>query len=218
LLRQLTDPMGMDFSFSRYAASSLRTKLRFRLVSQNLSAQYTETCSRCDILWDDMFCRISILLGVLTPNQTYTCPMLSIHTYHQSSKKTAVGYAAAQFSNKKKFDRKLGPVTTSKEEHLFAGETVVMIPVEDVINVYYTSDVNRSVKAQEHSRVVPVVAKKGCFCRCFKKASKPLRQTEIFEQKDAQRIITIHLQYSKYSNLDTVSNARILPESDRAQF
>ncbi|CAF3377641.1 unnamed protein product, partial [Rotaria sp. Silwood2] len=33
-----------------------------------------------------------------------------------------------------------------------------------------------------------------------------------------QRVITIHLQYSKYSNLDTVSNARILPESDRAEF
>ncbi|CAF0985696.1 unnamed protein product [Rotaria sp. Silwood1] len=144
--------------------------------------------------------------------------MLSIHTYRQSSKKTAVDYAEAQFSNKKKFDGQLGSLATSKEEHLSSDETVVMIPVEDVINIYYTSDVKKSVKAQEHSRIVPVVAGNGCCGGCCRKASPPLRQTDIVEAKNAQRVITIHLQYSKYSNLDTVSNARILPEADRAQF
>jgi hypothetical protein len=144
--------------------------------------------------------------------------MLSIHTYHHSSKKTAVDYAAAQFSNKKKFNRRLGPLATSKEEQLSSDETVVMIPVEDVINIYYTSDVKKRIKAEEHSRLVPVVAQKGCCGGCCKKAPKPVRQTEILEEKSAQRVITIHLQYSKYSNLDTVSNARILPESDRTQF
>ncbi|CAF1633165.1 unnamed protein product [Didymodactylos carnosus] len=144
--------------------------------------------------------------------------MLSIHTYRQSSKKTAIDYAAAQFSNKKKFDRQLDPLATSKEEELSSDETVVMIPVEDVINIYYTSDIKKSVKAEEHSRLVPVVAEKGCCGDCCKKAQEPVRQTEIIEEKNAQRVITIHLQYSKYSNLDTVSNARILPESDRAEF
>ncbi len=127
----------------------------------------------------DVFYRIPILLGIPTPNQTYTCPMLSIHTYHHSSKKTAVDYAAAQFSNKKKFNRRLGPLATSKEEQLSSDETVVMIPVEDVINIYYTSDVKKRIKAEEHSRLVPVVAQKGCCGGCCKKAPKPVRQTEI---------------------------------------
>jgi hypothetical protein len=95
--------------------------------------------------------------------------MLSIHTYRQSSKKTGVDYAAAQFSNRKKFDQQLGPLATSKEEHLSSDETVVMIPVEDVIDIYYTSDVTRSVKAMEHSRLVPVVAEQGCCGGCCKK-------------------------------------------------
>ncbi|CAF1492171.1 unnamed protein product, partial [Rotaria sordida] len=161
---------------------------------------------------------VFIYPGILTPNQTYTSPMLSIHTYRQSSKKTEIDYAEAQFSNKKKFDRQLGSLATSKEEHLSSDETVIMIPVEDVINIYYTSDVKKSVKADEHSRLVPVVAEKGCCGGCCKKSPPPARQTEIVEAKNAQRVITIHLQYSKYSNLDTISNARILPESDRAQF
>jgi hypothetical protein len=54
--------------------------------------------------------------------------------------------------------------------------------------------------------------------RLLQKAPEPVRQTEVVEEKNAQRVITIHLQYSKYSNLDTVSNARILSESDREQF
>jgi len=167
---------------------------------------------------DDVVYRILIVLGVLTANQTYTCPVLSIHTYYQSSKKTEIDYAEAQFSNKKKYDRQLGPLATSKEEQLSSDETVTMIPVEDIISAYYTSDVKKSVKAEEHSRLVPVVAQKGCCGGCCKKAPEPVRQTEILEEKNAQRVITIHLQYSKYSNLDTVSNARILPESDRALF
>ena len=144
--------------------------------------------------------------------------MLSIHTYRQSSQKTAVDYAAAQFSNKKKFNGGLGPYAILNEEYLSSGETVVMIPIEDIISIHYTSDVKRSIKAQQLSRLVPVVAEKGCCGGCCKSAPEPERQTEIVEAKDAQRVVTIHLQYSRYSNLDTVSNIRILPESDRAQF
>jgi len=142
--------------------------------------------------------------------------MLSIHTYHHSSQKTNTGYAEAQFSNKKKY-RKLGPTSTLNEERLTSDETVIMIPVEDVISIHYTSDVKKSVKAAEHSRLVPVVKKKGC-CSCFRKTPEPQLETTIDEEKNAERVITIHMQYSKYSNLDTLSNARILTEAERMQF
>ncbi|CAF4013160.1 unnamed protein product [Rotaria magnacalcarata] len=209
LVLKFTDFVGTDFSFYLFAASLLGTKTTHSNTLK-LAARYY-------ILRDDMFGHISIFLGVSKSNQTYTCPMLSIHTYRQSSKKTAIDYAEAQFSNKKKFDKKVGPLATSKEEHLSSDETAIMIPVEDIINIYYTSGVKKSVKAEEHSRLVPVVAKQGC-CSCCKKTPEPVRETEINEEKSAERVITVHIQYSKYSNLDTVSNARILPESDRAQF
>ncbi|CAF3581062.1 unnamed protein product [Rotaria sp. Silwood1] len=185
-----------------------------KIADASLAVMQTQHEAATEIPYGYVF----IYPGVLTPNQTYTTPMLSIHTYHQSSKKTAVDYVRSQFSNKKQFDRQLGSLATSKEEHLSSDETVIMIPVEDVINIYYTSDIKKSIKAVEYSRLVPVASEKGCCDGCCKKAPPPVRQTEIVEAKNAQRIITIHLQYSKYSNLDTVSNARILSESDRAQF
>ncbi|CAF2045924.1 unnamed protein product [Rotaria magnacalcarata] len=118
---------------------------------------------------DGVFCHISILLGVLTKIDTYTCPRLSIHSYHRSSEKTAVRYADTQFSNKKKFYGKLGPLAASQEEHLSSDETAFVIPVEDVIHIYYTTDVKKSAKAEPHLRLVPVVEKKGCCGRCCKK-------------------------------------------------
>ncbi|CAF1194839.1 unnamed protein product [Adineta steineri] len=143
---------------------------------------------------------VLIYPGAPTPHQTYTCPMLSIHTYRHSAHRTD-----------------FEPVSTAKEEHLASDETVLMIPVEDIIDIHYTSDVKRSVKATEHSRHVPVAAQNGC-CSCCDVDPEPQRETTVTEEKNAQRVITIHLQYSKYSNLDTVSNVRILSEADRAQF
>lgn len=162
---------------------------------------------------------ILIILGALTPNQTYTSPLLSIHTYNESSKKTIIDYGKMRYSNKEKFNQQSGTLATSKEENLSSDETVIMVPVEDIINIYYTTDTTRNVKAQEHSRLVPVVGKKRCgFCSCGEKRVEPETHTEIVEAKYAQRTITIHIQYSKYSNLDSVSHTRILSESDRTLF
>ncbi|CAF4334539.1 unnamed protein product [Rotaria magnacalcarata] len=57
----------------------------------------------------------------------------------------------------------------SQEEHLSSDETAFVIPVEDVIHIYYTTDVKKSAKAEPHLRLVPVVEKKGCCGRCCKK-------------------------------------------------
>lgn len=161
---------------------------------------------------------VFIYPGISTPNRAYTCPILSIHTYRQSEERTTVDYAETQLTNKKKFDQQLGSLSAAKHENLSSDETVVMVPIEDVINIYYTCDVKKSVKAEERSHLVPATAETGCFGGCCKKNSRPERRIEFYEQKNAQRVITVHLQYSKYSNLNTVSNVRLLPESERAQF
>jgi hypothetical protein len=51
-----------------------------------------------------------------------------------------------------------------------------------------------------------------------KKAANSSGQTQTFEEKNAERVITMHLQYFEYSNFDIVSCARDLPELHRAQF
>ncbi|CAF1602841.1 unnamed protein product, partial [Didymodactylos carnosus] len=42
----------------------------------------------------------------------------------------------------------LGPVSTSKEENMSADEEVIIIPVEDILSIKYTSDIKKHVKAQ----------------------------------------------------------------------
>ena len=120
-----------------------------------------------------------------------------------------------QLSNKKQYDKQLHSLGKIKEENFSLDEMVTMIPVEDVISIHYTIDLKKSTKLKENMRQVPVVGQKGCCC-CA--APKPEHQTEMTTENHAQRMITIYLQYSKHSNLDTVSNARILSESDRQQF
>ncbi|CAF0840286.1 unnamed protein product [Adineta ricciae] len=92
---------------------------------------------------------------------------------------------------------------------------VTMIPVEDIISIHYTVDLKKSTKLKENMRQVPVVDQQGCCCCAV---PKPEHQTEMTTENHVQRMITIHLQYSKHSNLDTVSNARILSGDDRQQF
>ncbi|CAF4126949.1 unnamed protein product [Rotaria magnacalcarata] len=127
-----------------------------KTIDASLDVVQTQTVAAREIPYD----YVLIYSGVLTKIDTYTCPRLSIHSYHQSSEKTAVRYADTQFSNKKKFYGKLGPLAASQEEHLSSDETAFVIPVEDVIHIYYTTDVKKSAKAEPHLRLVPVVEKK----------------------------------------------------------
>ncbi|CAF2107984.1 unnamed protein product [Rotaria magnacalcarata] len=136
-----------------------------KTIDASLDVVQTQTVAAREIPYD----YVLIYSGVLTKIDTYTCPRLSIHSYHQSSEKTAVRYASTQFSNKKKFYGKLGPLAASQEEHLSSDETAFVIPVEDVIHIYYTTDGKKNAKAEPHLRLVPVVEKKGCCGRCCKK-------------------------------------------------
>ncbi|CAF1361446.1 unnamed protein product, partial [Didymodactylos carnosus] len=166
---------------------------------------------------------VFIYPGVQTSNKTYTCPVLSIHTYRESLRKTEIGYEQTTYFTDKKKREQLGPVSTSKEESLSADEAVIIIPVEDIFSISYTSEIKKHVKAQDHSRLVPVAAKKSCCdafrcCCCKKKKIQPIRENTIIEAKDARREITIHIEYSKYSNLDSASNARLLSSVDQVAF
>ncbi|CAF1190937.1 unnamed protein product [Adineta ricciae] len=120
-----------------------------------------------------------------------------------------------QLSNKKQYDKQLHSLVKTKEENFSLDEMVTMIPVEDIISIHYTTDLKKSTKLKENTQQVPVVDQQGCCC-CA--APKPEHQTEMTTENHVHRMITIYLQYSKHSNLDTVSNARILSESDRQQF
>lgn len=160
----------------------------------------------------------TILVGTLTSNENYSSPILSIHTYHMSSNKTMVDYGEAQFSNKR-VDPNIGSLAASNEEHLSWEETTVMIPIGDIISIYYTLDVKKSAIAAIHSRPVPVTPGNGCCGCCTEDPPPPPAPVpKHAEAKCAQRVITMYIQYSKYSNLNTVSHAHILPEQARAEF
>jgi hypothetical protein len=107
--------------------------------------------------------------------------VLSIHTYTQASEKLAFVYAAARFPNTNINDQRAGRLISSQEERLFSNEAVVVIPIENVTNVYYTVGVKRSVKTNKISRLAPrVAARTGCCERFCKKSGKLIRSNSNF--------------------------------------
>ena len=106
----------------------------------------------------------------------------------------------------------------SQEEELSFDESVILVPVEDILSINYTSDMTKSVTAEKYAERVPVVKPKGCCGTCCASTPEPEIRTKIIEKKGAQRTVTINIEYSLYSNLHTPSNVRVLPEADRAQF
>ena len=106
----------------------------------------------------------------------------------------------------------------SQEEELSFDESVILVPVEDVFSIHYTSDMKKSVTAERYAERVPVVKPKGCCGGCCASTPEPEIRTKIIEKKGAQRVVTMYIEYSSYSNLHASSNVRALPKGDGAQF
>ncbi|CAF2056390.1 unnamed protein product [Rotaria magnacalcarata] len=54
-----------------------------------------------------------------------------------------------------------------------------------------------------------------CWCCRFKVLTRIIKRTKIVAEEEAKRVVTIRIEYLKYSNLDTPSNTRLLSEQDQ---
>jgi hypothetical protein len=84
-------------------------------------------------------------------------------------------------------------------------------------------DPNLSTNILEEKLPIPV-EDEGCCnkCRCWccrkKKLVELIRRTNTVVEQEAERVITITIEYSKYSNPDTPSNARLLSNEHQAYY
>ena len=86
-----------------------------------------------------------------------------------------------------------------------------------------TNDSNRNTEIEEIELPLPP-RKKGCCdkfrCWCCRKKilMKKIQRREIKTETDAQRVITMNIEYSKYSNIDTPSHTRLLSGQDQLEY
>jgi len=87
----------------------------------------------------------------------------------------------------------------------------------------YNEDPNRITNFVEEHLPVPKEKESccdrfRCWCCRKKKLVDLIKRTNTVAERQAQRVITITIEYSKYSHLDSASNARLLSREDQVAY
>jgi hypothetical protein len=235
--------------------------------------------------------QLSFQIGVRTPDNTYTCPVLAVHLYRHSQYNADIAQDNRTITVDKRNEQQTyqGPKQLKKEEKITAVEDVIMIPVEDVTRIISKSELKKGIQADVKSQMIPVYEEsenrcdrcyasllnccrktRDCCCYCCQKETKvaPLvlnqtiihdadpnkiascndvdvaapkekevccnrfrcwccrkkklvkfiKRTNTVAEQKAQRVVTITIEYSKYSNPDSASNARLLSDEQQAGY
>ncbi|CAF3849096.1 unnamed protein product [Rotaria sordida] len=106
-------------------------------------------------------------------------------------------------------------------------ETKVVPFLQKTTTILYDQDPNQDIEFEEEHLPIPEV-KEGCCtscCNCFrcwccriKVLVDRIKRTKTVKARNAKRVITIKIEYSKYSNPDTPSNARLLNAEQQAAY
>lgn len=103
----------------------------------------------------------------------------------------------------------------------------VRIASEVNTTVFLMPDHNKNVQVYDKIEKIPKEKENcctGCInkCRCWccriKKLRHNIRRTYVREERQAKRVITMTINYSKHSHPDTLSNARLLSAEDQNKF
>lgn len=233
--------------------------------------------------------------------------MLSVHRYCLTGLRTdaAQDRKTVSVNARNQLRTHQGPQFLKKEEHFSAGEEVIVIPLEDITRITYTSgikksgqleatfhttptyeigqnwcdqcctkvcsccyrldgegcctvdaaccfccagffgccreenriapvakdttivifDQQRNQKRQTFDEELPIPRDNGGCCDCLrcwccrkKRLTKLVRTTEVLTEQDVGRVITISIEYSKYSNPDSATNVRLQSWEDQAIY
>lgn len=81
---------------------------------------------------------------------------------------------------------------------------------------------NRHITVEEEQLPVPrnneICDCLRCWCCRKKKLLRLVKRTETVAEQRAQRVVMMTIEYSKYSNLDSASNARLLSQEQQATY
>ncbi len=133
-------------------------------------------------------------------------------------------------------DRHLGPSRGAKQWRIELEEEVIVIPIESIISIKYSSKVKKGEQEYKNVRLKtpPPPVKLSCCQRigrwcsktfgCCRKDSKyqvyngPEQIMTTISHQEAERKILITIEYIRYSNIDTPSHTRVLLQSDQFNF
>ncbi|UJR11465.1 hypothetical protein I4U23_015644 [Adineta vaga] len=231
--------------------------------------------------------------GIRTMENTYTCPMLSIHLYrHQEYRAdTAQDNRTAFFDGRNRQHIHQDEQQANKSEEGKGEEEVIMVPSEDILKINYKTEFRKGINADIRSHIVPTYElSENCCDRCcvpfvnccrktrdccccvshqqtriaphventilrtdiysntfYREENVPLSETQAScctrlvnrfrcwccrrnilmkltkkistkAERHAERVITMTIEYSKYSHSDTPSNARLLTGQQQADY
>lgn len=140
-------------------------------------------------------------LAIAASKTSYASPIIAVHTYHLSTKAMNMQVGKAKFNPKKTKLSDIKSGVVDDDRTVSGDETVIFIPVEDILHIYYKCEFyKRSKRTPDFSQVSQV----NC-CSCFGKSED---QTPIIEDRYAERVVQVHMTYAKYSNVHTISNFR----------
>ena len=89
--------------------------------------------------------------------------------------------------------------------------------------IIHGDDLNRTTKVVEEE--LPLPKEKAGLCDCLRcwccrkqKLLRLIKRTEIVAEQEAKRVVTMTIEYSKYSNLDSASNPRLLSKEEQEAY
>ncbi|CAF0755599.1 unnamed protein product [Didymodactylos carnosus] len=110
---------------------------------------------------------VKIYGGFAVSDGTYTSPVLSIHKYKESSKKTGKKHTKGILGEEQTVQ--LSHQSKTDEENLSDNEEVQIIPVEDIFSIKFITDVQKEVIEKNTSNNVEAVDGETCcksLCCC----------------------------------------------------
>ncbi|CAF0965716.1 unnamed protein product [Adineta steineri] len=106
-------------------------------------------------------------------------------------------------------------------------EKITVAPHVENTTIITDADPNRATSYVEED-VAPTEVKEGCCTRCGnlfrcwccgkKKLLKFIKRTNTKAQRQAERVVTMTIEYNKYSNLDSATHTCLLSEQDRFAY
>lgn len=176
-------------------------------------------------------------------DNTYTCPVLEIHTWTKYTSKVSVpdvykiqGVTVGRIQTKQDIvNRPPGSSLGSHQYKVDLEEKIIIIPVESILSIKYSSELKKEETESRHiRRNIPSSSIKYSCCEKFRRCCQRTfccrrdSKKQIYAKSEqiittnsnqkAERKILITLEYARYSNIDTPSHLRVTSTAFQTNF
>lgn len=175
-------------------------------------------------------CHSFALTGVQKADNSYTCPILEIHTWRKEVIETnlnKVRLSQRMPSNTR--DDRIGPLRGIEHRQLELDEEIQCIPIESILSIKYTGEIRKQLTEQTHAVLEQITPRKlscgekfqrWCCCKTMNnQVHTDTGQTisQIVDEK-GERVILMTIEYIRYNHINSPSYFNVLPNDDAMNF